>query len=62
MVERIRGETGDRMVEAALRSMLRAWAGTATDIGLTQPRSYWRHNMRAALEAAFAELLKDPTP
>lgn len=68
MGERILGELGDRMVEAGLKAMFRpsssgvfgGWTGGATDIGTTQPRSYWRSDMRAALEAAFEELLKEP--
>ena len=63
MSGRIRGEVGNRMIDAALTAALGSmWTGTATDIGKTQPRSYWRRDMRAALEAAFDELLKDPRP
>ena len=61
MSERIRGETGTRMVEAGLTALLGGmWTGGAGQIGLNQPRSDWRSDMRAALEAAFEELLKDP--
>ncbi len=64
-VERIRGETGDRMVQAALLKLIPGepgwgWAGPATDLGVTTYRSDWRRRMRSALEAAFEELLKDP--
>jgi hypothetical protein len=63
--ERIRGETGDRMVEAALLKLIPGepgwgWAGQATDLGVTTYRSDWRRRMRSALEAAFDELLKAP--
>ena len=61
--ERIRGETGDRMIEAALLKIIPGqpgwgWAGPATDLGVTTYRSDWRSRMRAALEAAFDELLR----
>lgn len=66
MGDRIRGETGDRMVEAAMLALIpgnkdRGWPGPATDLGVTTYRSDWRRRMRAALEAAFDELLKDPS-
>lgn len=69
MGERLRGPLGDRMIQSALLELLPGspkgpfdgWGGTATDIGLTTYRSDWRRRMRAALEAAFEELLKDPS-
>lgn len=60
--ERIRGKLGDDMVEAAMLAFMPdMWAGNAGQIGLNQPRSCWRGDMRRALEAAFEALLKEPT-
>lgn len=59
--ERIRGEVGDRMIDVGLTALLDdLWTGNAGSIGLTQPRRDWRAGMKAALEVAFDELLKEP--
>lgn len=59
--QRIRGDLGDAMIEAALTNMLDdLWTGDAGSIGLTTYRSDWWRRMRSALEAAFEKLLDEP--
>ena len=59
---RLSGALQARVVEAGLRAFMREmWTGGAGQIGINEPRNHWRWRMEAGLEAAFDELLKDPS-
>lgn len=54
----VTGPRGERMIDAALGALLIGWGGSAEEVGCTQPRSYWREDMRRALTAALRELME----